>query len=57
MIQEFELALECIDTLLKAEPGNTQAKDLKHVIEDRLKKSTLYQVLCIVQILRYVLVS
>ncbi|XP_055355902.1 mitochondrial fission 1 protein-like [Paramacrobiotus metropolitanus] len=40
-IREFELALECIDTLLKAEPGNMQAKDLKRVIEDRLKKSGL----------------
>lgn len=38
-IREFELALECIDTLLKAEPGNTQAMDLKNVIEDRLRKS------------------
>ncbi|OQV11400.1 putative Mitochondrial fission 1 protein [Hypsibius exemplaris] len=40
-IREFELALECIDTLLRAEPQNTQAKDLKRVIEDRLKKSGL----------------
>ena len=37
--KEYELALECVNTLLKAEPANTQAEDLKRVIQDRLRKS------------------